>query len=214
MKNLLKYFLLFLFFLLILSNTLFSQTTNSLNSQLNHFQVIFPALISAGFIGLESILQFIYAAGINSDPVVYDLLDLSLFFAVLPMYFHDFSLGLIFSGISIGFYILEEKLHQIQEYFIEQLPLTGYMEFSFYSTYAIYREGRIKAKSGIYDLNWREKAFGNSEWFELFPYTKKTKWEPYSFWDLAISPILLENLSDLLILTMIPAGFFLLFFNN
>lgn len=69
------------------------------------------------------------------------------------------------------------------------------------------REGRKKAKSGIYDNKWREKAFGNIEFITVFLFCKKIiELKPYFFLELAVSPFSKDNISDFLILAIIPAG--------
>ncbi len=204
MKN--RFFIFFLFiFLLIFSGNILMAQQNQSQSQLGHFQVLFPALISAGFITSYLTLDLLYNLD-YSEALTYDVIDVMLFFAVLPMYFHNLPLGLIFTGVSLGLYFASEYLWNIDEDFIAQIPANGYLDFSFFSTYAIYREGRKKAKSGIYDDKWREKAFGNTGFLSYFPYTKVGEWKPCSFFELAISPISMDNISDFLIFTIIPAG--------
>ncbi|NMC67912.1 MAG: CPBP family intramembrane metalloprotease [Spirochaetales bacterium] len=187
-----------------LTNSVLSQeNTNIL--QLNHFEVLYPALISFGFVTSYLILDLFYNVGF-SDSISYELLDLSLFLTVLPMFFYNLPMALIFSATSLGLYFLSETLYDIDEDFLAQLPSNGFMDFSFFTTYAIYRDRRKLAKIGIYNNNWREEAFGNSSFISYFPYEKLAKWEPQSFFDLVIAPISKKGLSDALLFPIIPAG--------
>ncbi|MEJ5273597.1 MAG: hypothetical protein WH035_05660 [Spirochaetota bacterium] len=93
-----------------------------------------------------------YNIDLNED-ITYDLVDSMLFFAILPICFFDIPKGLLFCGVFLGLNLIADYLWDVYEDFIAQIPANGYMDFSFFSTYAIYREGRVRAKKGLL-LTW------------------------------------------------------------
>jgi membrane protease YdiL (CAAX protease family) len=198
------FFICLLIFFFIFPCNILAQENQNID-KLNHFEVLFPALISAGFITSFLILDLFYNAGF-SDSIPYDLIDFSLFLTVLPMYFYNLPMALIFSATSLGLYFLSQTLYDIDEDFIAEIPSNGFLDFSFFTVYSIYRDRREMAKNGIYNNGWTENSFGNSSVISYFPYIKLTKWEPYSFFDLALAPISKEGLFDTLLFPIIPAG--------
>lgn len=148
-----KYFLFFIFLILLYAISInLSAQINLIKNQLNHFQVVFPAILSSSFITLFLTLELMYNIDLNED-ITYDLVDSMLFFAILPIYFFDIPKGLLFCGVFLGLNLIADYLWDVDEDFIAQIPANGYMDFSFFSTYAIYREGRVRAKKGLL-LTW------------------------------------------------------------
>lgn len=193
----------FLILLFLLSFNIFAQESIQA-TQISHGEVLISTLISAGFNATYLCLTLFY--NLDSNSISYDLLDFSLFMAVLPMYFYNLPLALVFTATSLSLYFISDFLWRIDEDVIAQAPANGFMDFSFFTTYAIYRDKRKIAKTGIYNANWRQNAFGNSPLLSFPPYIKDTVWKPYTFIDLAIAPFNKANLSDMLLYTIIPAG--------
>ncbi|MBN2536334.1 MAG: CPBP family intramembrane metalloprotease [Spirochaetales bacterium] len=181
---------------------------------LSHFEVIFPPTISsilAGIFMLEDVFFYLIDWG-NTEIWVKRG---TLFSIHVPLYFVSPCKALLITGISAGCFTVYELLQDQDADFFRDFFFTGIFQAALYSTYLSYKENRIKARSGIYNDDWRQETFAAMLAGDLGELGDVYEvWEPYTLLDLITSPFMPENLFDPMVCLLPLAGISPLFTRN
>ncbi|MCX7024636.1 MAG: CPBP family glutamic-type intramembrane protease [Spirochaetes bacterium] len=120
----------------------------------------------------------------------------------VPLFFVDPLEGLLVAGASGGFYAASNSLQDTPEgEAFAPFAYTGIMQMTMYSTYAAYRDLRVRAERGIFDDGWRKGTPGRvamAGFAEMVqqPDRLDGSWKPYSFAELFFSPLDGDNWTD------------------